>query len=127
MMQNKLRTILARLKSISQVKAIYLYGSYARNEQRQTSDMDICIITDKNISASQKSKILSNTNKETDLTLIWDLPSSIAVRVFREGKLLYERPDSELFLQRAKKETLKNYLDLKPMLERYTKRILGVV
>ena len=52
------------IKKLTEVKTIILFGSYARNEQKPLSDIDICVITGKNISESKKSEISSHASEK---------------------------------------------------------------
>lgn len=105
------------------VDAVYLFGSYATGRVKPTSDIDVCVITKKDIPKVVKEKILSNSSKKIDIVLFWDLPNPIRFRVLKEGKLLYERDRSALY--RIKINTLRSYLDMQPMIRRNCLRILG--
>jgi predicted nucleotidyltransferase len=116
--------IIDELKNNKKVGAIYLFGSYARGNIKPFSDIDICVVTERNISKEVKEEILSNSSKKIDLSLFWDLPLGIRFRVIKEGKLLYKR--DALKLQRVKVDTLKAYLDFQPIIKAYCYRILGI-
>jgi predicted nucleotidyltransferase len=105
------------------VEAIYLFGSYATGKAKPTSDIDICVITKKNVPTDVKESIMSNSSKKIDVAIFWDLPYTIRFRVFKEGKPLYIK--DPLTLQRIKIDTLRSYLDVKPMIKRHSARILG--
>ena len=116
--------IIDELKNNKKVEAIYLFGSYARGNIKPFSDIDLCVVTERNISKGVKEEILSNSSKKIDLALFWDLPLSIRFRVINEGKLLYKK--DALKLQRVKADTLKAYLDFQPIINAYCYRILGI-
>ncbi|KAF5427637.1 hypothetical protein C5S39_13115 [Candidatus Methanophagaceae archaeon] len=116
--------IIDELKNNKKVEAIYLFGSYARGSIKPFSDIDLCVVTERNISKGVKEEILSNSSKKIDLALFWDLPLSIRFRVINEGKLLYKK--DALKLQRVKANTLKAYLDFQPIIYAYCYRILGI-
>jgi len=120
---NKIKSVVDELKR-EEVQAIYLFGSYAKGNARPSSDIDICVITEKKIPKSAKEEIMSNSSKNIDISLFWDLPQTIRFRVFREGGLLYAK--DELSLQRLKVATLKSYLDIQPMIKRYCTHVLRV-
>jgi hypothetical protein len=107
----------------SYVDAIYLFGSCASGRAKPMSDMDICVIAKKEIPKEAKEAILSNSSRKIDMVLFHDLPYSIRFRVLKEGKLLYVR--DVLTLQRIKTETLKYYLDFRPVIDRHIARTLG--
>ncbi len=106
------------------VQAIYLFGSRAKGNARPSSDIDICVITEKEIPRSAKEEIMSNSSKNIDISLFWELPPTMRFRVFREGKPLYIK--GELLLQRVKVDTLKSYLNIQPMIERCCAHVFRV-
>ena len=119
----KIRPIVEELKR-GEVQAIYLFGSHAKGSARPTSDIDICVITNKDIPRSAKEEIMSNSSRNIDVSLFWDLPPTIRFRVFQEGKLLYTK--DELSLQRIKVDTLKSYLDIQPIIKRHCAHVFRV-
>jgi hypothetical protein len=119
----KIRPIVEELKR-GEVQAIYLFGSHAKGSARPTSDIDICVITNKDIPRSTKEEIMSNSSRNIDVSLFWDLPPTIRFRVFQEGKPLYTK--DELSLQRIKVDTLKSYLDIQPMIKRHCAHVFRV-
>ena len=119
----KIRPIVEELKR-EDVQAIYLFGSHAKGSARPTSDIDICVITNKDIPRSAKEEIMSNSSRNIDVSLFWDLPPTIRFRVFQEGKTLYTK--DELSLQRIKVDTLKSYLDIQPMIKRHCAHVFRV-
>lgn len=106
-----------------EVEAIYVFGSYAKGKAKPISDIDICVLTKRNIPKRVKEEILSNSSKKIDISIFWDLPPTIRFRVFKEGKLLYKK--DEIALQRVKVATLKSYLDIQPMIKRHCIHILS--
>jgi predicted nucleotidyltransferase len=113
--------IISELKEIKDVEAIYLFGSYAKNKVKPYSDIDLCLITPKGLPDKKKALLGSHSSDKIDISLFWDLPLSIRFRVFSEGKLLYCK--DELFLLRVKVDTIKEYLDFQPVIERHVKRV----
>ena len=120
--KEQIKPIVDELSGI-EVEAIYLFGSYAKGNAKPISDIDICVLTKKNITKNIKENILSNSSKKIDISIFWDLPPTLRFRVFKEGKLLYKK--DEISLQRVKITTLKSYLDIQPMIKRHCIRILG--
>lgn len=106
-----------------EVEAIYVFGSYAKGNAKPISDIDISVITKRNIPKNIKEEILSNSSRNIDISIFWDLPPTIRFRVLKEGKLLYKR--DEIALQRVKVATLKSYLDIQPMIKRHCIHILS--
>ena len=120
--KEQIKPIVDELSGI-EVEAIYLFGSYAKGNAKPISDIDICVLTKKNITKNIKENILSNSSKKIDISIFWDLPPTLRFRVFKEGKLLYKK--DEISLQRVKITTLKFYLDIQPMIKRHCIHILG--
>ena len=118
-----IKLIMNELRSNDEVEAIYLFGSYAKGNAKPISDIDICVLTKRDIPKRVKEEILSNSSKNIDISIFWDLPPTIRFRVFKEGKLLYKR--DEIALQRVKVDTLKSYLDIQPMIKRHCIHILS--
>lgn len=116
-------TVVSRLKKMSDIKAIYLFGSYATGKEKPISDIDLCVITEKNILRSKKLDILSCAGKDVEISLFHDLPISLKAKVFREGKLLFCR-DKRLLID-LKLAAMKEYLDFKPVLDRFTRVYMG--
>jgi hypothetical protein len=122
--EEQLKPILGELMR-DEVEAIYLFGSHARGNAKPTSDIDICVLTGRNIPKCLKEEILSNSSRRMDISIFWDLPPAIRFRVLKEGKLLYKK--DEIRLQRIKVDTLRSYLDIQPMIKKHCVRILGLV
>ncbi len=112
--------IIEPIKNNSEVVSIYLFGSYARGREKPFSDIDICVIADRD---ADRDAILSNSSRKIDLSIFHDLPLTMRFRVLKEGKLLFLR--DELRLHRITVATIKEYLDFKPHIVRRTERVLG--
>jgi uncharacterized protein len=104
------------------VIAIILYGSAARMRTTPLSDIDLCVVTLPGLSHDEWETIMSHTGPALDLVLFQDLPPSIRYRVIRDGKVLFNR--NATFLHRIKADTLRQYLDLKPFIDKNARRIL---
>jgi predicted nucleotidyltransferase len=115
--------IISELKKIKEVEAIYLFGSYAKNKVKPYSDIDLCLITQKVLADKKRALLGSYASDKIDISLFWDLPLSIRFRVFKEGEILYSK--DELFLIRVKADTIKEYLDFQPVIERHVKRVFS--
>ncbi len=100
-----------------QVKAIYLFGSYARGTQTPLSDIDICVITEYNSKKSDKNSILGNASDTIDILLYEDLPLAIRHRVLNEGKPLFVR--DKRFVEDLRWKAFKEYIDFKPIISSY--------
>lgn len=101
---------------IKGVKAVYLFGSYATGKVHKNSDIDLCVIYDENIKGVED-KILAFNYGNLDVSSFWRLPLPIRFRVFKEGKALVMNDKD--FVDEIKLWTLRNYLDIKPLINRF--------
>lgn len=122
-LMKEISNVIEDLKKNSYVDAIYLFGSYATGNARPFSDIDISVITNKDIPKDEKESILSNSSKKIDISLFYDLPLNIRFRVIKDGKLLYQR--DELLTHRTKVKTVDEYLDFKHIIMRHSIRLFG--
>jgi predicted nucleotidyltransferase len=98
-----MKEIIQRILKVAQPEKIILFGSYARGEATENSDIDILIIQDSNLPRYKRSTpirlalrglfpskdILVYTPEEVEE---WRSAStSFIASVLREGKVLYER------------------------------------
>lgn len=105
--------------NIDGVDAIIIFGSYATGKIKPLSDLDICVITDKNISELQKEKILSYKNELFDINLFENLPLSLQYKVLNFGKIYSTKKDLTLM----KNKITNQWFDFKPILNRiYTRK-----
>jgi len=93
---------LARIKSL---QAVILFGSYARGDADSRSDIDLLLIFDTKEDAKKANKeLLGVLDEFHSLPLVFSRRSrgeiaddlSFFYNVFREGYVLYKRPDAEL-------------------------------
>ena len=92
MMNDKtVNEIISKLKTYSFVHSIILFGSKARGTEKETSDIDICIIPNPDLKITLKERIsLSNSVPDNiDISFIDELPVYIRKRIFLEGRVLY--------------------------------------
>ena len=111
------------LCQMEEVVALVLFGSAARGQMRSTSDIDLCIVTQKNLPASDRWELLSYGSLGIDVSLFWDLPITIRFRIIREGKVLFCR--NALALHRIKADTVREYLDVAPLIRRHCLHAMG--
>ncbi len=99
---NKLLNRLARIKSL---QAVVLFGSYARGDADSRSDIDLLLVFDtkKDVKKADK-EVLDVLDEFHSLPLVFSRRSreeiaddlSFFYNVFRDGYVLYKRPDAEL-------------------------------
>lgn len=107
-----------------QVVAAYLYGSFAREDAKKDSDIDLGIILSKKehrpfhlpqaIFADELKKIINREIEIQDLTVC---RIDFAHRVLSEGKLIYSGDEKKRI--EFEEQVLRNYFDLKPSFDQY--------
>ena len=97
------QTISNYFKSQQQIIAVYLFGSYAANRQRPTSDIDIGIIVDfpslETVKKRQDRYIADLSRmfrKDIHLVFLNGSGESLMAQVFKKGKCLLIRKPKEL-------------------------------
>ena len=85
----QIERIVNDLKKNKAIKAIFLFGSYARGTQKPISDIDICVVTDSKISDRTKGIILSHSSQIDNISLFWDMPPAVRYSVIKNNKKLY--------------------------------------
>ena len=122
-MRERLIGLIEGLRNIRGVQAIILFGSYARGEEKPTSDIDVCVLADRDIPGDVKSDIVSRSSEKVDVTLFWDMPPAVRYAILREGRMLHQE-DAEA-IQTATVETMGEYLDFKHIMDRNVARMLA--
>jgi len=101
--ENLLNDVVQRILSVTQPDKIILFGSYARGDAKEDSDLDILIIQSSNLPRCDRSIpiriILSDIPISKDIIVYtpeeveeWKTASmSFIVAALREGKILYEK------------------------------------
>lgn len=94
--------------------AIILFGSYSRGDQREDSDVDIAIKSDKKIS---KQEIFDMTGeleqvlkKDVDLVNLDDISDSFRYEILMNGKVLYCNDNFKFDLYKL--DMFREYLEL---------------
>jgi len=105
------------------VLALILFGSVAHGHARSDSDIDLCIIIKKGITASECMNLLSYGSKRVDVSLFFALPLTIRFRVIKEGKILFCK--DSLAIHRIKSDTVREYLDRAPLIRRHCLRAIN--
>ena len=104
------------LENIEDICAGYIYGSFASNMQRPTSDIDISILlSDGSLNFQQKNKIMLDLNeitgREVNCVELDKITPVLQMQIFKKGKLLFCKDEKRL--NELKIEVIRNYLDLK--------------
>jgi predicted nucleotidyltransferase len=115
---NEISEIVREITKDKRVKAVYLFGSQVSGKAHKLSDIDICIITDKDIE-----NVNYPITDNLDVSFFHLLPLAIQYRVLKEGKPLVIK-DKE-FIYNLKIKTLQKYLDIKPLINKYLMERFG--
>jgi predicted nucleotidyltransferase len=116
--------IISELFLKEEVIAVVLFGSVARGQARSISDIDLCIITTRNLPQSSRWDLLSYGSQWIDVNLFWDLPITIRFRIIREGHVMFCK-DALLF-HRIKTGTVREYIDIAPLIRKHCLHAMGV-
>ena len=124
---DKTNDIIGLVQDLSEnclILAMYLYGSYARNEPKPYSDIDIAVITRMTVPPRDLKEIIgSYSSKKLDVQVFADLPLSAQMQVLAQGVPLYIRNEDSLWS--VIKSVSLSYMDLEPMRNRCRERLLG--
>jgi predicted nucleotidyltransferase len=92
-MENEIRDHL--LVIIPDLKAIYLFGSFAKGEATLDSDIDIGIISEKHVDPTHilhiAQRLAAALNRDVDLLDIDQVPLVMQFRVITTGKNIYSK------------------------------------
>ena len=116
--------VIRELRNRENIIAVILFGSVARDKAGPLSDIDLCIVTSREISGSEKHDLLSYGSRKIEVSLFYDLPLPIRFRVIREGKLLFCR--DPLTLHRIVAKTVRQYLDNASLVRKHSLHAIGV-
>jgi len=123
--QNDIISLMCDLSKNNQILAIYLYGSYARNEPKPYSDIDIAVIARMTDPPRDLKEIIgSYSSKKLDVQVFSDLPLPARMQVLAQGVPLYIRNADSLWS--VIKSVSLSFMDLEPMRNRCRERLLGV-
>ena len=94
--------LLAKARDDTDILAVFLFGSVARNEQNQLSDTDLCLaLTPRPFgfegSALSGKRLDYLQDFPFDLQIFQQLPIYVRRRVLREGRVLFVRDEDLLY------------------------------
>ena len=115
--------LIQELSGKEEVIALILFGSVARGQARSISDIDLCIVTPRDLPQSGRWDLLSYGSQMIDLNLFWDLPVTIRFRAIREGRVLFCK--DTLRFHRIKVDTVREYFDVAPLVRRHCLHAIG--
>ena len=109
--------LISELSHKEGIIALVLFGSVARGQARRISDIDLCIVTPKDLPQPDRWDLFSYGSEGVDVNLFWDLPITIRFRVLREGRVIFCK--DSLRFHRIKAETSCEYIDIDPLIRRH--------
>lgn len=116
-----LNELVSKIRKNRKVWAIILFGSQAKKRATPISDIDVCVIG--KLSEREKAKIESLGDEKIRIVFFDELSLPIRFRIFKEGKFLYLKEES--LVNSIKAETMSRFLDFKPILDYYFKKVYG--
>ncbi len=95
----RLRGLMEEVQRDEGVLALFLFGSYARGEEREDSDIDVCLVLQGRPDREEivRKQIEYLRFHQLDLHIFQALPIYIRHRILREGKLIYVRDEDRLY------------------------------
>ncbi|MGB9861492.1 MAG: type VII toxin-antitoxin system MntA family adenylyltransferase antitoxin [Candidatus Bipolaricaulaceae bacterium] len=114
--------VLAKLKEHPKVKAVVLFGSWARNEITPLSDIDLAVILD-DPTPEDEAEVGSLYTPKVDVVLFHRLPLPVQFAVIREGRELFVR--DEEFHHRVRLRTVHRYLEMAHLYQALVREVLG--
>jgi predicted nucleotidyltransferase len=100
---HEIQEVAARLGEAAHAERVILFGSYARGDAGETSDVDLLIVAESNLPRYKRSRVLYQTLRPhpfgMDLLVYTpgeieqaaQSPASFVATVLREGKTVYAR------------------------------------
>lgn len=117
----EIKEIAKKLSKIKNVKAVFLFGSYALGKGNCNSDIDLCIFG--NLNKKEKEEVLKYYSDKFDISIFNELPIWIKTRVFRDGKSIFNKDENSI--RRIAFKTMHEWEDFKPLIENRVYRRFG--
>ena len=122
-----LNEMLKDTKDDRQILAVFLYGSCARGEDNNKSDIDVCLVlhsgdyTNKELS---RKKLEYLKSFDLDVQVFQQLPIYIRVRIIKEGKVLFCKDEDSLYS--IVFDTIREFGDFEHIYSNYLKEVSNV-
>ena len=129
-MQPKLEKALERLieavRPDATVLAVVVFGSTARGEDTERSDLDVCVILMPERLIQGPGKVSERrvdylTLFDLDIQIFQQLPLYVRVRVLKDGHVMFTR-DEDMLYQLALR-TIQEFEDFKPVYHEYLEHV----
>lgn len=119
-----LKRLLARAESDPAVLAVLLFGSRARGEASDASDVDVCLFLPLEARVNPSEVRLEYlANFDLDIHVFQELPLPVRSRILKEGRVLLAKDEDALYELAIR--TAKAFEDFKPQYRRYLEAVLG--
>lgn len=118
-MEQELRTRVVPVLEAHDVRLAYLFGSHAKGEATELSDVDLAVSFDVGVDVRKAqgelldALVLELKTDRIDLVLLEEIPPPLAFRIIRDGERLVARDLREDVSFRTR--TIMRYLDFKPL------------
>ena len=119
----KLENYLNSLKHNENILGVYLFGSYAKGKQKETSDIDLCIFTKEGIELHDIEVL--GREEGFDIHLFDKLPELLKFKIFKEGKSILI--NNKLELSRKRRKFLHSYRAMYSLRQRNKLRVLNSI
>ena len=119
-MQDLLQDMVKQANGDSRVLAVVLFGSTARGERRDTSDVDVCLVLKPGTyspEALMDIRLQYLAAFAADIQIFQQLPIYLRQRVLKDGKVLFCRDQDALYDIALR--TVQAFADFKPLYDRY--------
>ena len=120
--EEKVAQFVSAAANDERVLAVLLFGSRARGEATQSSDVDLCVVldparADAGTAASVKLTYLEATPDAFDIHVYQSLPIYVRKRVLAEGRVVYCRDEDALYA--LARRTIAELEDFRPRYQCY--------
>lgn len=125
-MKKQLDELIKRARQDKQILAVFLFGSAARGDNLDNSDIDICLMLKKGAYAPlelSRKKLEYLKSFSLDVQIFQQLPIYIKKRIIQEGKNLFCADDDELY--EIVFQTIQEFEDFRPIYSEYLKEVKG--
>jgi len=119
-----LERLLARAEDDPAILAVLLFGSRARAEASDASDVDVCLVMHPEVrTGPSEIRLAYLADFDLDIHVFQALPLPIRSRVLKEGEVLLVKDVEALYGLAIR--TAKAFEDFKPQYRRYLESVLG--
>lgn len=120
--------LIESFKADKDILALYVFGSYAKNNIKPLSDIDFAVVLNDIFPKEKYSKKRINLlnkavevlkTEEIDLIILNQVPPFLAFQVIKNGRILFCRDNLKLVNKRV--NILNEYFDFMPVINEYNK------